>query len=206
MIKLERMYPTVLGANIGTTVTGLLAALAASGDKLQYTLAVAYSHLFFNLTGIFLFYVIWPMRALPISLARKLGNITAEYRWFPIAYIIVAFFIVPGIFVALSIASSVATVIVAVFMVVVAIFAATVNHYQDTKPDALPGCLKTWDCLPLFMRSLEPYDRLCCAICNTAIAKKTAAAEAAAPTPAKNDLQIATQRLDLDDETHSASA
>ena len=92
--------------------------------------------------------------------------------------IFLAFFVVPGIFVALSIASSVLTIIVAVGLVVVVIFAATVTHYQDTKPDSLPGCLRTWDCLPSFMRSLEPYDRVCCAVCNKAIAKKTAAAEA----------------------------
>jgi sodium-dependent phosphate cotransporter len=209
VIKLERMYPTVLGANIGTTVTGLLAALAADGEKLQYTLAVAYSHLFFNISGIFLFYVIWPMRALPIAMARRLGNITANYRWFPIAYIFVMFFIVPGLFVALSIASSALTIIVAVTVVVTIIFTAVVNHYQDTKRDSLPGCLQSWDCLPLFMRSLEPYDRICCVVCNRTIAKKTAAAEAKLAeqksgaiskdsVPAKDDLQIATQRLDLE--------
>ena len=47
------MYPTVLGANIGTCVTGMLAALAADSSKLYLTLQVAYSHLFFNLSGIF---------------------------------------------------------------------------------------------------------------------------------------------------------
>ena len=99
--------------------------------------------------------------------------------------------------------SSVLTIIVAVGLVVVVIFAATVTHHQDTKPDSLPGCLRTWDCLPSFMRSLEPYDRVCCAVCNKAIAKKTAAAEAELaakkPAPAKDDLKIATQRLGLDD-------
>ena len=203
VIKLERMYPTVLGANIGTTVTGVLAALAASGDMLQHTLAVAYAHLLFNISGIILFYVIWPMRALPIGMARKLGNITAEYRWFPIAYIIIMFFLVPGLFVALSIASEALTIVVALLIVVLVIFASAVNHFQDTKPDALPGCLRNWDFLPLYMRSLEPYDRLCCAVCNKSIAKKIAAAEAkkeeeatqAKSSLSKGDLQIATERL-----------
>ena len=34
VIELERMYPLTLGSNIGTTATGLLAAMAASSDKL----------------------------------------------------------------------------------------------------------------------------------------------------------------------------
>ena len=38
VIKIERMYPTVLGANIGTCITGVLAALAADGSKLKLTL------------------------------------------------------------------------------------------------------------------------------------------------------------------------
>ena len=41
VVKIERMYPTVLGANIGTTVTGVLAALAASASKLHLTLQVS---------------------------------------------------------------------------------------------------------------------------------------------------------------------
>ena len=206
VIKLERMYPTVLGANIGTTVTGLLAALAASGDKLQYTLAVAYSHLFFNISGIFLFYTIWPMRALPVAMARKLGNVTAQYRWFPIAYIIIMFFCVPALFVALSIVSSVLTIIVAITIVVTIFFVSVVNHFQDAKPESLPGCLRSWACLPAFMRSLEPYDRILCGACNSSIAKKTAAAEAKlaeqkakTAAPAKDDLAIATQRLGLEE-------
>lgn len=46
------MYPLTLGANIGTTLTGFLAAMvSADVDALQ----VALAHLFFNITGI----VIW---------------------------------------------------------------------------------------------------------------------------------------------------
>merc|ERR1711998_52553 len=78
VITVERMFPTVLGANIGTCVTGVLAALAADPEKLALTLQVAYSHLLFNITGIFIFYVIWPLRALPVAAAKYLGDTTAE--------------------------------------------------------------------------------------------------------------------------------
>merc|ERR1711998_148311 len=66
VIKIERMYPTVLGANIGTTITGVLAALAADGSKIAITLQVAYCHLFFNIFGILIWYSIPSMRAIPV--------------------------------------------------------------------------------------------------------------------------------------------
>ena len=37
VINLERIYPLVLGANMGTTVTGILAALASCGTAANFT-------------------------------------------------------------------------------------------------------------------------------------------------------------------------
>merc|ERR1711988_249046 len=105
VITVERMYPTVLGANIGMCVTGVLAALAADSSKLYLTLQVAYAPLFSNLSGIVIFYVIWPLRALPINAAKFLGNTTAKYRWFALAYLFLCFFLIPLIFMGLSLAS-----------------------------------------------------------------------------------------------------
>merc|ERR1711998_483575 len=126
VIKIERMYPTVLGANIGTCITGVLAALAADGSKLAITLQVALCHLFFNFSGIFIFYVIWPLRALPINAAKFLGNTTAKYKWFALYYLFMCFFLIPVIFFA-------------------GLFVVIVNTLQTRKPDVLPGVLKSWD-------------------------------------------------------------
>jgi len=40
----------------------------------------------------------------PIPMAKKLGEITAEYRWFAVVYIVSAFFLIPLIVFALSLA------------------------------------------------------------------------------------------------------
>merc|ERR1711998_491331 len=112
VLKVERMYPTVLGANIGTCITGVLAALAADGAKLFLTLQVAYAHLFFNLTGIFLFYVIWPMRRIPINAAKFLGDTTAKYRWFALSYLFMCFFIIPAIIMGIAVGSDAAAIVV----------------------------------------------------------------------------------------------
>merc|ERR1719453_2226981 len=138
------MYPVVLGANIGTCLTGVLAALAADGSKLALTLQVAYCHLFFNLSGIVLFYVIWPLRVLPVNAARFLGNTTAVYKWFAPFYLFMCFFLI-------------------------SLFVVTVNTLQTRKPDVLPGLLKDWSFLPAPMRSLEPMDRILCEPLNRVI-------------------------------------
>ena len=209
VIKLERMYPTVLGANIGTTVTGVLAALAADGSALANTLSVAYAHLFFNLSGIVVWYTLWFLRPVPIALARGLGNTTARYRWFPLAYLAFAFFIIPTVFVILSVSSMVATTVVFVILVVGTLFVAVVNFLQDNKPHMLPGFLETWNFLPLCLRSLEPYDRMFCARMTCCSKKDEVVPEEAehkedvelgklANAPKASDLEIATARLNVD--------
>merc|ERR1712198_410804 len=94
LVSLERAYPLTLGSNLGTTTTSILASFAAGGDNLQAALQIALVHLFFNLTGIILFYPI-PWMRWPISIARTLGNTTSKYRWFAVVYLCFMFFIFP---------------------------------------------------------------------------------------------------------------
>ena len=53
IIGIERAFPMVLGSNIGTTVTGLLAALA-SDKNFEQALQISMCHLLFNIIGKFL--------------------------------------------------------------------------------------------------------------------------------------------------------
>ena len=80
----------------------MLAALAVKENGNQ-SLQIALVHLFFNITGIIIFYPI-PQLRFPIIMARKLGEITAEYRWFSIAYLLSMFFLFPAIIFGLSVA------------------------------------------------------------------------------------------------------
>ena len=99
VIQLEQMYPLTLGANIGTTFTAIMAALVS--DKID-AMQTALAHLFFNISGIIIWYPIPFMRRIPINLARKLGKATRIWRGFPIVYIIVMFLLVPLILLGLS--------------------------------------------------------------------------------------------------------
>jgi len=89
ILQLEQIFPYTLGANIGTTVTAMLAALITSNVN---AITVAFAHLLFNLSGT----VIWlPLKQIPIAIAKKFADFSIRNKIIPIAYIIIAFFIVP---------------------------------------------------------------------------------------------------------------
>lgn len=99
VIQLEQMYPITLGANIGTTITALLAAMLSTTNAMQ----VALAHLFFNISGIIFWYPVPFMRNVPLNAARNLGKSTRIWRGFPIVYILVCFLIIPFILLGLSV-------------------------------------------------------------------------------------------------------
>ena len=160
VIKLERMFPLTLGSNIGTTATGILAALASSGDKLDNSLQIALCHLFFNVSGIILWYPIPFMRKVPIHLAKMLGNTTAKYRWFAIFYLVVMFFLLPLVVFGMSLISIWVLVGVGVPILLSLVFITIINILQHKKKALLPKTLQTWEFLPRWMHSLEPIDKI----------------------------------------------
>ena len=163
VISLDRMYPLSLGANIGTTTTSILAALAT--DDIKDPLQVAMCHLFFNLTGILIFYPI-PFMRFPISMAKFLGTETSKYRWFAIVYLIVMFFVFPASVFGLSLAGW--YVVMAVFLPIalVVIIIAIIKTIQHKRPSLLPKKLQNWKFLPVYCRSLQPIDRTLCGLCH----------------------------------------
>ncbi len=99
ILTLEQIFPYTLGANVGTTVTAILAALATVSTGNMGGITIAFAHLTFNIFGIAIFY---PMRFIPIGLAREVGRRTMENRFFPLLYVILVFFYIPGICIYLS--------------------------------------------------------------------------------------------------------
>merc|ERR1719347_2373507 len=172
LISLERAYPLTLGSNLGTTTTSILASFAAGGDKVQNSLQISLVHLCFNLTGILMFYPI-PFMRWPISIARVLGNTTAQYRWFAVVYLVFMFFIFPLSMFCLSMAGPIPLYIVMTLVLTTIIFAVTVTQLQDRAPGLLPRVLKTWELLPLPLHSLDPWDRMVVRALNCCCTKKT---------------------------------
>jgi len=92
VLSLRNIYPVTLGANVGTTITALLAALAASKPE---ALTVGLAHTVFNGAGILLLYVLPPARNVPIRLAERLAEMAVKRRSWAAVYVVVLFIIVP---------------------------------------------------------------------------------------------------------------
>ncbi|HUO86642.1 MAG TPA: Na/Pi symporter, partial [Thermoanaerobaculia bacterium] len=92
VVTLEQLFPLTIGANLGTTVTAMLAALATGNAT---AISVAFSHVLFNLVGSLILYPLPPMRRIPLALARGLGAVASRRRWLAVVYVLVVFFGIP---------------------------------------------------------------------------------------------------------------
>ncbi len=100
-VSLYKAFPFLMGANIGTTTTALIAALFL-GVGSPNALAIAFVHLLFNLFGVFILFPIPQVRRVPIYLAEGLGKLTLRNRIYGVLYVVIVFFIVPGFFIFLT--------------------------------------------------------------------------------------------------------
>lgn len=126
---------------------------------------VAFIHLFFNLSGILLWYVV-PYFRLPIRVAKKFGDITAKYRWFAVLYLLLSFLILPLAIFGLSMAGWIVLGAVAGPLLLLFIFIIIVNILQKRSPKILIPFLRNWDFLPIWLHSLAPWDRLIFKMCG----------------------------------------
>ena len=102
LLSLEHAFPVTLGANVGTTVTALLATLAVSGPNAAAGVEIALVHVLFNLSGIVLIYPLKPIRRLPLMAARKLGEVAVRSRKWAIIYVLGLFYGLPAALVILN--------------------------------------------------------------------------------------------------------
>jgi len=98
VLTLRQVYPFTLGANIGTTVTAILAALTLNVTAL----VAAFAHLFFNLYGILIIYVNPLFREIPLKLANWLSEVAIKNKFIPLIYLVCFFFLLPLIIIILG--------------------------------------------------------------------------------------------------------
>ena len=102
IITLEQAFPITVGANIGTTVTALMASLAVTGENAAAGITIALVHFFFNVIATLVIYPIPAIRRLPLGAARWLADIAVESRAIAIAYVLGLFYIIPAIIAAID--------------------------------------------------------------------------------------------------------
>lgn len=90
-VSLRQAFTFIIGANVGTTLTALIAA----AFKSEVAISVALVHLFFNLIGALIFLPFAPVREVPVYLAKQFGKMAMKYRISGFLYIILTFFIIP---------------------------------------------------------------------------------------------------------------
>jgi sodium-dependent phosphate cotransporter len=96
LLTLPQAFPVTLGANLGTTVTAFLAALAVSGPNAAAGLEIALVHLLFNLSGIALVYPVAAIRQVPLRLALALTRVALRSKKLVAAWIVGVFYGLPA--------------------------------------------------------------------------------------------------------------
>ena len=95
LLTLRQIFPYTLGANLGTTVTALIASFATSADtpaQAQVGVALAFSHMLFNVIGSVFWY---PLKFVPIGIAKWWSRQAARSRYFAVLHITLFFFVLP---------------------------------------------------------------------------------------------------------------
>ena len=98
--KLDRILPYTLGANVGTTLTALLAALTTGtslGGAVSPALTAACAHVLINVAGVLLVALIGPIRRGILSGAAAIGRMAEQRRRTALVYVIGLFFVTPTV-------------------------------------------------------------------------------------------------------------
>jgi solute carrier family 34 (sodium-dependent phosphate cotransporter) len=98
VLTLTSAYPITVGANIGTTITALLASLAVVRPE---GLTIALVHTLFNLTATAVIFPLRPIRLIPVRLAERIADVAVRRRSMVLVYIVGLFIVLPllGLFV-----------------------------------------------------------------------------------------------------------
>lgn len=90
-VTLTKAFPFIIGANIGTTITAVIASIY----KTEAAIALAIVHILFNSLGALIFLPFPEMRRLPVWIANYMGKTSVKNRVLGFAYILLTFFIIP---------------------------------------------------------------------------------------------------------------
>lgn len=94
-VRPQNSLPVVLGANIGTTLTAVLAALSLEGPLQSIALLVALVHLLFNLFGSLLVLLVAPIRGALIRAALWVAERCTQQRAIALAAIALFWVVLP---------------------------------------------------------------------------------------------------------------
>lgn len=97
VITLEQAFPVTIGANVGTTLTALMASLAVSGPNAHTGVEIALTHLAFNLAATILIYPWAPVRNFVLGMVSRFAGIATRSKVAAISYLLVLFYGLPAL-------------------------------------------------------------------------------------------------------------
>lgn len=95
-LKLREVLSITMGANVGTTLSSLLVALALPGNLGTFALQAAIVHLLFNVLGTLLVLLLPPYRELILFLAGRLADLAVKSYTASFAILMTYFFLIPA--------------------------------------------------------------------------------------------------------------
>lgn len=100
--SLWQLYPFTVGANVGTTMTAVIAAFGFSGFEATAAMTAAAVHLFYNILAALVIFLIPFLRPLPVIGASWLGNLGAKNKLYVVAWLAGLFVVIPGILIGIT--------------------------------------------------------------------------------------------------------
>ena len=97
IITLEQAFPVTIGANLGTTLTALIASLAVAGPNAQAGIEIALTHLAFNVAGAILVYPWAPVRGFVLGLVRRFADLVTRSKMLAVTYLLLLFYALPAL-------------------------------------------------------------------------------------------------------------
>jgi solute carrier family 34 (sodium-dependent phosphate cotransporter) len=92
VLTLPNAYPITVGANIGTTITALIASMAVQRPE---GLTIALVHLLFNVAAVAIIFPLKRVRLVPVRLASMLSDLAVRHHTLVFAYIVGLFILLP---------------------------------------------------------------------------------------------------------------
>lgn len=97
IVTVRQVFPVTLGANVGTTITALLASMALPPATAHLGVQIALVHLLFNLSGVVLVYPLKLTREVPIRAAEKLADMAVRSRVLTLGLVVALFYGLPAL-------------------------------------------------------------------------------------------------------------
>ncbi|WP_418277703.1 Na/Pi symporter [Isoptericola jiangsuensis] len=100
--SLRQVYPFTVGANIGTTVTALIAAFAFTGAEATVALQAAFVHLLFNMFAALVVFGLPALREVPLRGAAWLGRLATTNKMWAAAWVLGVFIGIPLVLIGIT--------------------------------------------------------------------------------------------------------